>query len=194
MELIFSTQNQNKAKEIQKLVPQGIIVKTLKDINCSDDIPETSNTLDGNASLKANYVHNKFHVNCFADDTGLEIEALNMEPGVYSARYAGSERSDDKNMDLVLSKLEGNDNRKAQFRTAVSLIIDGKEHLFEGIVTGEIRKEKTGSEGFGYDPIFEPENSGKTFAEMSTEEKNKVSHRARAFSKMIDFLNQYQNK
>ena len=194
MELIFSTQNQNKAKEIQKLVPQGIIVKTLKDINCSDDIPETSNTLDGNASLKANYVHNKFHVNCFADDTGLEIEALNMEPGVYSARYAGLERSDDKNMDLVLSKLEGNDNRKAQFRTAVSLIIDGKEHLFEGIVTGEIRKEKTGSEGFGYDPIFEPENSGKTFAEMSTEEKNKVSHRARAFSKMIDFLNQYQNK
>lgn len=194
MELIFSTQNQNKAKEIQKLVPQGIIVKTLKDINCSDDIPETSNTLDGNASLKANYVHNKFHVNCFADDTGLEIEALNMEPGVYSARYAGPERSDDKNMDLVLSKLEGNDNRKAQFRTAVSLIIDGKEHLFEGIVTGEIRKEKTGSEGFGYDPIFEPENSGKTFAEMSTEEKNKVSHRARAFSKMIDFLNQYQNR
>lgn len=194
MELIFSTQNQNKAKEIQNLVPQGIIVKTLQDINCSDDIPETSNTLDGNASLKANYVHNKFHVNCFADDTGLEIEALNLEPGVYSARYAGPERSDDKNMDLVLSKLEGNDNRKAQFRTAVSLIIDGKEHLFEGIVTGEIRKEKTGSEGFGYDPIFEPENSGKTFAEMSTEEKNKVSHRARAFSKMIDFLNQYQNK
>lgn len=194
MELIFSTQNQNKAKEIQKLVPEGIIVKTLKDINCTDDIPETSATLDGNASLKANYVHTKFKVNCFADDTGLEIEALNMEPGVYSARFAGPEKSDDKNMELVLTKLDGITNRNAQFRTAVSLIINGEEHLFEGIVKGKIRKEKTGLEGFGYDPIFEPENCGKTFAEMTTDEKNKVSHRARAFAKMIDFLNQYQNK
>lgn len=191
MELIFSTQNQNKAKEIQKLVPQDVVIKTLQDINCNDDIPETQNTLQGNALQKARYVHEKFGVNCFADDTGLEIESLNMEPGVYSARYAGPERSDDKNMDKVLSGLTASNNRKARFRTAVALIIDGEEHLFEGIVEGEIRTEKSGDQGFGYDPIFEPENAGKTFAEMSMEEKNSMSHRARAFAKMIDFLASY---
>lgn len=191
MELIFSTQNQNKAKEIQKLVPQGVVIKTLQDINCNDDIPETQNTLQGNALQKARYVNEKFGVNCFADDTGLEIESLNMEPGVYSARYAGPERSDDKNMDKVLSGLAASNNRKARFRTAVALIIDGEEHLFEGIVEGEIRTEKSGDQGFGYDPIFEPENAGKTFAEMSMEEKNSMSHRARAFAKMIDFLASY---
>ncbi|MDX1446247.1 non-canonical purine NTP diphosphatase [Lishizhenia sp.] len=194
MELIFSTQNQNKAKEIQKLVPSGITIKTLKDINCSDDIPETQNTLQGNALQKARYVHEKFGVNCFADDTGLEIEALNMEPGVYSARYAGAERSDDKNMQKVLDGLSDKENRSARFRTAVALIIDGEEHLFEGIVNGEIRTSKTGDQGFGYDPIFEPENAGKTFAEMTTEEKNSMSHRARAFAKMTDFLAKYQSK
>lgn len=194
MELIFSTQNQNKAKEIQKLVPSGITIKTLKDINCSDDIPETQNTLQGNALQKARYVHEKFGVNCFADDTGLEIEALNMEPGVYSARYAGAERSDDKNMQKVLDGLSDKENRSARFRTAVALIIDGEEHLFEGIVNGEIRTSKTGDQGFGYDPIFEPENAGKTFAEMTTEEKNSMSHRARAFAKMTHFLAKYQNK
>lgn len=191
MELIFSTQNQNKAKEIQKLVPQGVVIKTLQDINCNDDIPETQNTLQGNALQKARYVNEKFGVNCFADDTGLEIESLNMEPGVYSARYAGPERSDDKNMDKVLSGLAASNNRKARFRTAVALIIDGEEHLFEGIVEGEIRTEKSGDQGFGYDPIFEPENTGKTFADMSMEEKNSMSHRARAFAKMIDFLASY---
>ncbi|SFT68627.1 XTP/dITP diphosphohydrolase [Lishizhenia tianjinensis] len=194
MELIFSTQNQNKANEIQKLVPEGITIKTLKDINCADDIPETQDTLQGNALQKARYVHEKFGVNCFADDTGLEIEALNMEPGVYSARYAGPERSDDNNMQKVLDLLADKSNRNARFRTAVALIINGEEHLFEGIVNGEIRTAKSGDQGFGYDPIFEPENAGKTFAEMSTEEKNSMSHRARAFAKMTDFLAKYQSK
>ncbi|RFC55708.1 non-canonical purine NTP diphosphatase [Brumimicrobium aurantiacum] len=186
--LIFATQNKNKAFEIQGLLPDHIIVKTLQDIGCDDDIPEEQPDLKGNALQKARYVYEKFNVNCFADDTGLEIDALNGEPGVYSARYAGPEKDSNKNMDLVLEKLEGESNRKAQFRTVVALILDGKENVFEGKVTGEIRKEKSGAKGFGYDPIFEPENFGKTFAEMSLEEKNERSHRSRAIAALVDFF------
>ncbi len=188
MKLIFATQNQHKAREIQAIVPKGIEVLTLKDIQCEDDIPETALTLEGNASLKSLYVVSKFGVNCFADDTGLEVEALDGRPGVFSARYAGSQKNADDNMQLVLSELSEKTNKKARFRTVISLIIEGEEHLFEGIVEGTIIDEKRGAEGFGYDPIFVPENESKTFAEMSLEEKNRYSHRVRALAKMIDFL------
>ena len=188
IELVFATQNKNKAYEIQGLLPANIVVKTLQDIGCSDDIPEDQPDLAGNALQKARYVYEKFNVNCFADDTGLEIEALNNEPGVYSARYAGPEKDSEKNMDLVIEKLSNQSNRKAQFRTAIALIIEGKEYLFEGTVKGEIRDERSGEKGFGYDPIFEPENYGKTFAEMTLEEKNERSHRGRAIEKLGAFL------
>lgn len=188
LELIFATQNENKAREIQNLLPENVVVKTLREINCFDDIPEEQKTLEGNALQKARYVYQKFGVNCFADDTGLEIVALDGAPGVYSARYAGEEKDDDKNMDLVLRNLENLENRKAQFRTVIALILNGEEHLFEGLVEGKIRKEKTGSEGFGYDPIFEPEECGKTFAEMDLVEKNTKSHRGRAIKGLSSFL------
>jgi XTP/dITP diphosphohydrolase len=192
MELIFATQNQNKVDEIQTLMPNGIIVKSLKDIGCFDDIPETAETLEGNAIQKAEFIAQKFHVNCFADDTGLEVAALNGEPGVFSARYAGETKNADANMDLLLNKLKNESNRNAQFRTAIALIINGELHTFEGKVEGEIRKEKSGTGGFGYDPIFEPENRGITFAEMELTEKNKISHRGRAIEKMISFLKKYK--
>lgn len=188
MDLIFATQNQNKSKEIQALLPDSIRVKTLSEIGCNEDIPETQNTLDGNARQKAQYVVEKFGVNCFADDTGLEIEALNMEPGVYSARYAGVQRNSDDNMDLVLTKLKGETNRKARFRTVISVIINGEEHLFEGVAEGEITLEKSGKDGFGYDPIFRPNGYNKTFSEMNMEEKNAISHRGKAVKKLVDFL------
>ena len=188
IELVFATQNKNKAYEIQGLLPANTLVKTLQDIGCDDDIPEDQPDLAGNAMQKARYVYEKFNVNCFADDTGLEIEALNNEPGVYSARYAGPEKDSEKNMDLVLERLKDKSNRKAQFRTAIALILDGKEYLFEGKVIGEIRNERCGGKGFGYDPIFEPENYGKTFAEMSKEEKNERSHRGRAIEALGEFL------
>lgn len=187
-ELIFATHNDNKASEIQGLLPTHFKVKTLKEIGCFEDIPEEEPTLEGNALQKARYVFEKYGKDCFADDTGLEIEALNGEPGVYSARYAGSEKESEKNMDLVLKNLKNKGNRKAQFRTVIALILNRKEYLFEGIVTGEIRTERTGEKGFGYDPIFEPENCGKTFAQMNIEEKNKMSHRSRAIKKLSDFL------
>lgn len=186
--LVFATQNENKAKEIQSLLPEHIVVKTLKDIGCDEDIPENQPDLKGNALDKAKYVVERFKTNCFADDTGLEIEALNGEPGVYSARYAGPEKDSEKNMDLVLEKLKDQPNRKAQFRTVIALILDGQTHFFEGIVKGEIRKERVGADGFGYDPIFEPENCGRTFAEMTLEEKNGMSHRGRALEKMMAFF------
>ncbi len=188
MKLVFATHNHNKAKEIQALVPEGITIVTLDDLQCNEEIPETAPTLEGNAIQKAEYIVNQFNLNVFADDTGLEIEALNGEPGVISARYAGEQRDSNQNMDLVLEKLNGIENRNAQFRTAIALYWEGEMHLFEGIVKGTIRTEKSGEEGFGYDPIFEPENCGKTFAEMSLDEKNKMSHRARALEKMIAFL------
>jgi XTP/dITP diphosphohydrolase len=188
MKLVFATHNHNKAKEIQSLVPEGITIVTLDDLQCNEDIPETAPTLEGNAIQKAEYIVNQFNLNVFADDTGLEIKALNGEPGVISARYAGEQRDANQNMELVLEKLNGIENRNAQFRTVIALYLDGEMHLFEGIVTGKIRTTKTGEEGFGYDPIFEPENCGKTFAEMDLIEKNRMSHRARALEKMIAFL------
>jgi XTP/dITP diphosphohydrolase len=188
VELVFATQNKNKAYEIQGLLPEHVIVKTLQDIGCDDDIPEDQPDLVGNALQKARYIYEKFNVNCFADDTGLEIESLNGEPGVFSARYAGQERDSEKNMDLVLEKLSKHSDRKAQFRTAIALILGGEEYLFEGKVKGEIRHERSGEKGFGYDPIFEPENYGKTFAEMTLEEKNERSHRSRAIAKLAEFL------
>ncbi len=193
MKLLFATANQNKAKEIKAMLPSTIELLTLADIDVQEDVPETSNTIEGNAVQKANYITDKFQLNCFADDTGLEIEALNGEPGVKSARYAGNERSDEANIELVLSKLDGQKNRAARFKTIIALNLDGEQLIFEGIVNGTIRKEKTGINGFGYDPIFEPENCGKTFAEMSLVEKNSFSHRARAFSKMIEFFNHYSS-
>lgn len=194
MKLVFATHNHNKAREIQSIMPEGIEVITLDEIQCNEDIPETEKTLEGNAKLKAQYIVDQFNMNCFADDTGLEIEALNGEPGVYSARYAGEARNSDDNMNLVLEKLRDVQNRNAQFRTAIALYWDGEMHLFEGIVKGRIIEEKRGNDGFGYDPIFEPESTGKTFAEMSLAEKSKISHRARAFNKMIDFIKKRTEK
>jgi len=189
MKILFATSNKNKALEIQKLIPEGFEILTLNDIDLQEEIPETSDTIEGNAIQKTNFIIENFGIDCFADDTGLEIEALNGEPGVYSARYAGEEKDSNKNMDLVLKKMQGITNRKARFKTIISLTLDNKSYLFEGIVEGIIRKNKTGNLGFGYDPIFEPENKGKTFAEMTIEEKNSISHRGRAFEKMIHFLN-----
>jgi len=188
MKLIFATQNQNKVKELQQLIPNSIELLSLKDINCDDDIPETANNLEGNASQKSNFVANKFKVNCFADDTGLEIEALNNEPGVFSARYAGEQKNSNDNMNLVLQKLKNKPNRNAKFRTVISLILNNKEYTFEGEVKGEIIEQKCGSDGFGYDPIFKPEGYHKTFSEMSLKEKNEISHRSIAVKKFIKFL------
>ena len=188
MKIIFASNNKNKVQEIQNQVPKSIEIVTLEEIGCTEDIAETGSTLEENAIIKANYITEKYGLPCFADDTGLEIDALNGEPGVYSARYAGEDKNADKNMDLVLQKLQHKTNRKAQFKTVIALNINNEQHLFTGIVEGEIRKEKTGTNGFGYDPIFEPENLGKTFAEMTLEEKNKLSHRGRAVEKLIGFL------
>ncbi len=188
MKIIFASNNKNKVQEIQNQVPKSIEIVTLEEIGCTEDIAETGSTLEENAIIKANYITEKYGLPCFADDTGLEIDALNGEPGVYSARYAGEDKNADKNMDLVLQKLHNITNRKAQFKTVIALNINNEQHLFTGIVEGEIRNKKTGTNGFGYDPIFEPENLGKTFAEMTLEEKNKLSHRGRAVEKLIDFL------
>lgn len=188
MEIIFASSNQNKAKEIQAVLPEEFIIKTLFDLGFHDEIPETADTLDGNALLKAQFVADKWKLPCFSDDSGLEIEALNNEPGVYSARYAGPQRNDDENMNLVLEKLQNETNRKACFKTVIALIIDGKTLVFEGKVEGDIRLDKKGNHGFGYDPIFEPEGLGKTFAEMNIEEKSNYSHRKRAVDKMISYL------
>jgi XTP/dITP diphosphohydrolase len=188
MKLIFATQNQNKVNELKLLMPDTVELLSLKDINCTDDIPETAENLEGNASQKSGYVVSKFNVNCFADDTGLEIEALNNEPGVLSARYAGNQKNSTDNMDLVLANLKGKPNRKARFRTVISLVLNGEEHIFEGEAKGEIINEKCGVDGFGYDPIFKPEGFDITFAEMSLEDKNKISHRGKAVRKLVNFL------
>jgi len=190
MKLLFATANVNKAKEIEALLPSSYELLTLHDIDLKEDIPETQNTLEGNAKQKSEYVLNNFDLDCFADDTGLEIPALNNEPGVRSARYAGEQRDSEANMQLVLDRLKGKDDRSARFRTVISLELNGKQYLFEGIVNGTIREGKSGDGGFGYDPIFEPENCGRTFGEMTMDEKNQYSHRARAFEKMINFLSE----
>jgi len=188
MKLIFATHNSNKAFEIQKLLPKDFQVLTLDDIDFQDEIPENESTIEANSAFKAQFIFNKFNLNCFADDTGLEIEVLNGKPGVHSARYAGEEKNADSNMNLVLKELYQISNRKARFKTVITLIINGEQLQFEGIVNGTIIDEKRGSNGFGYDPIFIPEDESKTFAEMNLNEKNKFSHRARAFEKMIAFL------
>ena len=187
--LVFATNNAHKLDEISSILGEKVELLSLKDIHCHVDIPETADTLEGNAMLKAEYIYKNYGLDCFADDTGLEVEALNGAPGVYSARYAGGEEHNaEANMQRLLQNMQGVQNRKAQFRTAICLILDGKKHLFEGIVKGEIIKEKRGSSGFGYDPIFVPEGYTKTFAEMGNETKNKISHRALAVEKLCRFL------
>ena len=188
MKIIFATNNPNKLKEIQALMPTGIEIISLKDIGCTEDIPETGETIEANAFQKARYLKEQYGYDCFADDTGLEVEALNGAPGVYSARYAGKERSAEANMAKILDDLKEKENRKAQFRTAIALILNGKEQLFEGKVEGHISEAKQGEEGFGYDPIFLPENNSLSFAQMSLEEKGVISHRGRAVRKLVDFL------
>ncbi|WP_423127162.1 non-canonical purine NTP diphosphatase [Gaoshiqia sp. Z1-71] len=189
MKLVFATNNQHKLREIRHILGDEIELLGLTDIGCTEDIPETSPTLEENASQKAFYIYNKYGYNCFADDTGLEIEALNGEPGVYSARYAGEDKNAEANMEKVLHLLNGTKNRKARFRTVISVVINGKETRMDGIVDGEILEEKKGTEGFGYDPIFQPEGYRMSFAEMDLAEKNKISHRARAVQKLVAFLN-----
>ncbi len=188
MKLVFATNNKHKLEEVRKILGNQFEILSLKDINCFEEIPETQKTIEGNASQKAHYIYNKYKTNCFADDTGLEIEALNGEPGVYSARYAGEHCSFEDNVEKVLKKLSGIPNRKARFKTVISLIIDKKEYQFEGIINGTITTEKHGTSGFGYDPIFLPDGYDKTFAELSSEEKNKISHRGLATRKLINFL------
>ena len=188
MKLVFATNNKHKLEEVRAILGNRVEVLSLGDINCNDDIPETAETLQGNALIKARHIYNKYGVNCFADDTGLEVEALNGAPGVYSARYAGDGHDSEANMQKLLKELEGKENRKAQFRTAICLIMNGEEHLFEGIVKGEIIGEKRGGAGFGYDPIFVPEGHELTFAELGNDIKNTISHRARAVEKLCQFL------
>ncbi len=187
MELIFATNNAHKLEEVQQMVGDRFILKSLTDINCHDDIPETGVTFEENAKQKTDYLVERFAVNCFGDDSGLEVDALNGEPGVYSARYSGS-RDMEKNIDLVLEKLGDSTNRKARFKTVISLYLNGEQHYFEGTVEGTIIKNRIGTEGFGYDPIFIPDGYTQTFAEMSMLEKNKISHRAKAIAKLVDFL------
>ena len=187
--LVFATNNAHKLEEVAAILGDQVELLSLNDIGCQTDIPETAETLEGNALLKSSYIYKNYHLDCFADDTGLEVEALNGAPGVYSARYAGGEGHDAQaNMFKLLHELEGKENRKAQFRTAISLILDGKEYLFEGVIKGEIIKEKRGDSGFGYDPVFMPEGYDRTFAELGNDIKNQISHRALAVQKLCEFL------
>lgn len=186
--LVVATNNAHKLEEIAAILGDEMELLSLKDIHCDADIPETADTLEGNARQKAMYIYENYGMDCFADDTGLEVEALNGAPGVYSARYAGDGHDSEANMQKLLHELEDKENRKAQFRTAICLILEGKEYLFEGIVKGEITKEKRGGAGFGYDPIFVPEGHELTFAELGNDIKNTISHRARAVEKLCLFL------
>lgn len=189
MKIVFATNNENKIKEIQSMLPQNIEIISLESIGCHEEIPETADTIEGNAILKANYVTEKYGYDCFADDTGLEVDSLNGEPGVYSARYAGKQRSSEDNMDKLLLNLESKTNRGAQFKTVITLNLKGEQYLFTGIARGEITLEKNGNQGFGYDPIFRPENYQETFAQLSLEIKNRISHRGKATQELIAFLN-----
>jgi XTP/dITP diphosphohydrolase len=188
MKLIFATHNQHKLQEIKLLLPKSIELVSLADINFADDIAETADTLTGNALLKAHYIYNKYKVNCFADDSGLEVKALNGAPGVYSARYAGLQKSDADNNQKLLDELKDKDDRNACFKTVIALIIDGKECIFEGVIEGVILTEKHGDKGFGYDPLFKPNGYDMTFAQMTTDEKSKISHRGLAVNKLVNFL------
>ncbi|WP_409151476.1 non-canonical purine NTP diphosphatase [Sphingobacterium sp. BS-2] len=191
MELVFATNNAHKLEELQQMVGDKFVLKSLADIGCDDDIPETGVTFQENAKQKTDYLFQKYSIDCFGDDSGLEIDALNGEPGVYSARYSGS-RDMEKNIDLVLEKLQGQEDRKARFKTVISLFLQGEQYFFEGTVEGRIIAGRTGTAGFGYDPIFIPDGYDQTFAEMSLEEKNKISHRSKAVSKLVEFLNSQQ--
>ena len=186
--LVFATNNDHKLKEISKIMPEEFEIAGMKDIGCPAEIEEYADTLEGNADLKARYIYENYSVNCFADDTGLEVEALNGEPGVYSARYAGEEGNADKNIDKLLHELGSTSNRKARFRTVITLIMDGNLIHFEGIVEGQIIHERRGQDGFGYDPVFVPDGYDKTFAEMPLNLKNTISHRGRATQKLISYL------
>lgn len=187
MELVFASANEHKVNEIRAIAGDAILMKSLNDIGCFDEIPETGNTFEENAGQKSRYIFERYHCNCFADDSGLEIDALNGEPGVHSAHYSGS-RDFEQNMQLVLDRMEARYNRTARFRTVISLILNGEEHLFEGSIEGKITLQKSGSGGFGYDPIFQPDGYEISFAEMDPTEKNRISHRAVAVAKLITFL------
>jgi XTP/dITP diphosphohydrolase len=188
MKLLFATANQHKALEVQNMLPDNFQITSLSELNLESEIPETADSIEGNAIQKVEFITTNFGIDCFADDTGLEIEALGGAPGIYSARYAGDDKNAARNMDLVLKNMKGLLQRSARFKTVIALSIKGEIFLFEGVVNGVIRDEKSGSEGFGYDPIFEPEGCGSTFSEMNMEEKRTRSHRARAFEKMVQFL------
>ena len=188
MKLVFASNNKNKIQEIQALVPNTIQIVSLEEIGCFEDIPETADTIEGNAILKANYVTEKYGYDCFADDTGLEVEALNGAPGVYSARYAGEQKDANDNMDKLLFKLKDKTNRKANFKTVIALNLKGKQNLFSGIIHGKIIEEKIGTNGFGYDPIFVADGYNKTFAELSMEEKSTISHRGIAVKQLIEYF------
>ncbi len=188
MKLVFATNNKDKVKEIKALLGDNIELLSLKDIGCTEDIEETENTLEGNAKLKVDYVTRKYGVNCFADDTGLEVDALDGSPGVYSARYAGENVTYEDNVQKMLGEMRGRTNRKAQFRTVIALNLNKEQYLFEGICAGEILESTKGSSGFGYDPIFKPKGFNESFAEMSLAQKGKISHRGLAMKKLIDFL------
>lgn len=193
MKLVFASNNKNKIQEIQALVPNTFQILSLEEIGCTEDIPETADTIEGNAILKANYVTEKYGYDCFADDTGLEVEALNGAPGVYSARYAGEQKDANDNMDKLLSELKDKSNRNANFKTVIALNLNGNQNLFTGIINGKIIEEKIGTNGFGYDPIFVAEGFDKTFAELTMEEKSIISHRGIAVNELILFL-QKQNQ
>lgn len=188
MKLVFASNNKNKIQEIQALVPNTIQIVSLEEIGCFEDIPETADTIEGNAILKANYVTEKYGYDCFADDTGLEVEALNGAPGVYSARYAGEQKDANDNMDKLLFELKDKTNRKANFKTVIALNLKGKQNLFSGIIHGKIIEEKIGTNGFGYDPIFVADGYNKTFAELSMEEKSNISHRGIAVKQLIEYF------
>tara|TARA_B100000683_G_scaffold105767_1_gene104118 strand:- start:147 stop:725 length:579 start_codon:yes stop_codon:yes gene_type:complete len=192
MKIVFATNNPNKIKEIQLVLPDTIEILSLREIGCNEELPENQDTLEGNALEKAKYVKEKYGYDCFAEDTGLEIECINNEPGVYSARYAGPERSDEKNMNLVLSKMKESTNRKARFRTIITLILNGEIKNFEGIANGNILRKKMGMKGFGYDPIFKPEGYEQSFAQLGLSIKKEISHRSKAVEKLLRFLNALQ--
>ncbi len=188
MKICFATNNKKKIEEVEAALGDGFQILSLEEIGCHEELPETGDTLDQNAFQKARYVKEKFGVDCFADDTGMEVEALGGAPGVYSGRFAGEPRSDHRNIDLLLNKMEGAENRKARFRTVIALILKGEEHAFEGVAEGEINFIRSGTGGFGYDPVFKPQGFDLTFAELSLAEKNVISHRGKAIRKLIQFL------
>ena len=188
MKIVFASNNKNKIHEIQSMLPENIQIVSLESIGCLEEIPETADSIEGNAILKANYITQKYGFDCFADDTGLEVDSLNGQPGVFSARYAGEQKNADDNMNRLLEELSNKSNRNAQFKTVIALNFKEKQYLFTGIASGEITLEKKGTGGFGYDPIFKPSGYEKTFAELSLEIENEISHRGKATKRLIEFL------